>query len=950
MTGGTRRMRRLMERLSWAGAATAAIGLAALLSAAPQGTALASSPSGFNQITGAGATPSAVTIPWTQGLRDASNQPLAAATGELSPNSDRGSASPASPLKFMYPDFQHLQVTVSQTQNIRHQGITVSWSGFTQTFVNTGSAQTDYLQIMECYGDATTGPSPQQCEFGSPGLMGSGSIDNQSAGSRQGDTCQVTTPPDPSNPSLSLSGSNAFHGCDPYEPGTGTPSHYAPPCTAADSDPNCDKTTYSIPFVPAGQDPTDPNNQLYGTDINKSFNQFQTNEVQEATTGVNGTGQQQFETLTGIQSQGLGCGDQDNGQVRNCWLVIVPRGTWDPNGFHALPQFTATDVLLSSPLSAGNWAQRIQVHLNYAPDGAFCDLNTPQVHTAGTQLISRAMASWIVSLAQQNSCKSLYSFVVNSEPQLTVNLTGSGTGVGLGFTTIPIGTEGLEDPGGHAVKVPKTLYAPVAVTALGFGFNINLSTGYITNSMKLTPGLLAKALTQVYRSDLPDFYPAGGSPGPSWSLTNPLNVSSDPEFQKLNNVPAAFPGFASTETTAPLLIGDKNALIQQVWKWIQSGATASAWLDGTPDNVNHITADPDYVSLKLGKTASAIFPRVYQGVLNNKTAPSLPANARKDTGLLLPPVDTFDLSASNVLTANNPTLGTWDNSLQNPQDGSNGWWDSVPPMPVTQRFAWGIADTPSLAAYGLVPASLCTGDGSDGTGTGCAALSVASVTTALQNAKPDSAGLLHVDPAKPGSGGYPLVNVIYAAVPTQQSAAQLNSYADLISFAAGSGQTAGSAPGNLPPGYLPLPASLQQRAQSVVAQLRQLARPTPTHSPTTTPPTSTSTSPAQSSGGTSAPAAGGGGNSTAGITTGATSKPGTSTPYVTPGPSVPQSLVIEPPAAQLASGTTPKQNVGSVRWAIIAVVIAGLVSAGAGILLRSPRLPWPFRRLRGAGP
>jgi hypothetical protein len=229
-------------------------------------------------------------------------------------------------------------------------------------------------------------------------------------------------------------------------------------------------------------------------------------------------------------------------------------------------------------------------------------------------------------------------------------------------------------------------------------------------------------------------------------------------------------------------------------------------------------------------------------------------------------------------------------------------------------------------------------------------LSVDSVTAALKSAKPDSTGLLHVDPAKPGSGAYPLVDVIYAAVPVAQSADQLNSYADLISYATGAGQTTGSAPGNLPPGYLPLPANLRQQAQSVVTQLRKLAIPAPTHSTTTPPTSSTTTSPAGQGGG-GGNGGGGNGGGGGGITTGSTTRPGTSsTPSATPGPSVAQSLDIQPPAAaQLASGTTPKQDPGSVRWALIAVVIAGLVSAGAGILLRSPRLPWLYRRLRGAG-
>lgn len=950
---------RLARALQYAGAVVAAVGLVALGIAGP--VEPASAAGDYNQITGIGTTPSAVTVDWTQGLLGTDNKPLASPAGELSPNADRASASPVSPLQFMYQDFKNLKVTVSQTQNIRYQGITVSWTWPGRHTDVQGAALTNYLQLMECYGDASSGPTPENCEWGSPGLLGQGSGIPQRAGSRGGDICQNrdTTHIDagneqtgaPGSPSISLSGGNALNGCDPFEPRAGTPAHYAPPCDASGQGAGCDNTLYSIPFVPVDTTPGDPDSTLYETNINQAFNQFQTNEVQETVTGKDGTGSQQFEALTSIESQGLGCGElESGGQVRDCWLVVVPRGRYDPNGFLTDPNSSFANALLSSPLSAGNWAQRIQVRLHYAPDAAFCDLNsTAPTSTVGTQLISRAVTSWILALSQKDQCKRIFTYVVNSEAETTNALTGSTSQFGLGFTTIPIGTEPLEDPGKKAIKVPKMLYAPVAVSALGFGFDVSLGTGYITTSMKLTPELLAKALTQVYPTDLPDYYPASAVPPPAWAAANPLNISFDPEFAQLNNVGTTaanlFPRFSqSTETTAPLLVGDKSALIQQVWKWVHTGSTASAWLGGTADKKFNVTVDPDYVKLHLGTTVPANFPRAYAGVLNQSKLPSLPASAKKDTGVLLPPVDSFDIAASQVLTGTNKSLGNW-NPLLTAPDQSTGWWDTQPPMPPAQRFVWGFADTSAMAAFGLIPASLCTGDGADGTGTGCVSLSTDTVAAALRTAKPDSAGLLHVDPAKAGAGGYPLVDVIYAAVPVSQSAAQLKNYADLISFATSSGQVAGSAAGNLPPGYLPLPANLRQQAQSVVTQLRKLAGGQPTQSPTTNPPTSTSNG---GNGGN-----GGGAGSTSGITTGYTTKPGTSTPSVTPGPSAPATPSIEPPAVQLVSGTTPKQNVGSVRWAIIAVVLAGLVSAGSGILLRSGRLPRllrPSRRPGGAGP
>ena len=52
-----------------------------------------------------------------------------------------------------------------------------------------------------------------------------------------------------------------------------------------------------------------------------------------AATNADGTGQQQFETLTANQAPGLGCGEaESNGQARNCWLVIVPAAATSRTG------------------------------------------------------------------------------------------------------------------------------------------------------------------------------------------------------------------------------------------------------------------------------------------------------------------------------------------------------------------------------------------------------------------------------------------------------------------------------------------------------------------------------------------------------------------------------------------------------------------------------------------
>lgn len=929
----------LLSRLRWAGALASAAALGALIAIGPPGPAGAASGPGYDQITGAGVTDSAVTVPWTHGLLDASNQPIASA------NADRGAASPTSAYSFMYPDFKNLSVTVSQTKDITQQGITVSWKGFAPTILQDGAVAANFLQLMECYGDSSSGPDPNACEYGglttvqSPGTA----VNNPHIGWRVSDICVPGAVPSVTNPPESFDHSSPLRGCDPQEPVAGANPPDVAPCPG----PNCDQGSYSIPFVPV----SDPSHPVYQNDLRQWFDQSSSNEVPEAITSRDGTGKFQFETLTGTKAPGLGCGQKEsNGQPRGCWLVIVPRGEYEPNGFKINPTSgSANGFIQSSPLGVSNWAMRIQVHLGYAPEETFCPFGTQERETVGTQIVSRAVRSWQLAINHASNCSRIFGYTAVPEATSTTQLSTPGSGTGLAFTTIPIGSEA----GGGTAHLPPIVYAPVAVSAVGFGFNINDGTGQVTTPVKLSPELLAKGLTQVYLQDLPDYYTGptidlpntGSHLGPAWSKSNPPGISDDSQFKMLN--PEILRCCASTLSLAPLITEDHSALNQQIWQWIQADPAAAAWLDsGTKDAANSVTADPDYEKLMLGK-APAIdsFPRAYAACLDlgefTPPPPQPPKEVKRCTLDLLPYTDNYDSAGSSVLLANNPTRGNWDPGELAP-DGSDGYFAKNGIQPVGQIFIWGISDTPDLAAYGLIDAQMC-----NDAGTACVAPSTASVTTALNSATKDSAGLLQVNPARPGNGGYPLVQVTYAAVPTNQSAAALNDYADLIAYAAGQGQTPGVEAGDLPPGYLPLPANLKIQAQAVVARLRAIARPTPPRSPSPTPPRSHSPAPPPTSG--SSPPSPGSATPPSTNPQPSSSQPGASPSQPNPTPGATAStpgLAISPPSAQLAGTTTPRQGVGGIRWVLLAVVLAGAVSAALGAVLRYARVPRWLNRMR----
>ncbi|HEY0804128.1 MAG TPA: hypothetical protein VGD84_03650, partial [Pseudonocardiaceae bacterium] len=283
---------------------------------------------------------------------------------------------------------------------------------------------------------------------------------------------------------------------------------------------------------------------------------------------------------------------------------------------------------------------------------------------------------------------------------------------------------------------------------------------------------------------------------------------------------------------------------------------------------------------------------------------------------LLPYVGSFADGAQHVRTANDPLGPGWDPGAVS-DEHPTGWWSTGTLETPGTTFMWSITDSANLASFGLVPAQLCSPDGKN-----CVSPTVDSISAAVAGAKPDSAGLLHVDPAAPGQGAYPLVDVTYAAVPATQAPDALNAFATLIDYAAGPGQVPGVDPGQLPHGYLPLPDNLRAQATAAAATLRADAGATPS----TTPTADTGTGDQQGTG--------------AGTPAGNTaSSPGTTTPSAPSGPSTtPARGGSSTHKPGLAARTTPSDSTGAMRWVLLTVLIVGVAGAAGGGLMRSPNL------------
>lgn len=649
--------------------------------------------------------------------------------------------------------FANLKVTVSQTQGLTNQVITLSWTGGAPTIPTRLDFASNYLQIMQCWGSNPTGPAsvdppkPTQCEFG-------------------GNWEQNPTPQD-GDWTATRQVNYAFGIVDPNQ------RQYQPR-------PGSNENGY-VPFDSvAGTVETGGTSQWYDS--------YTTNEYDFARTYGNGTGIAYFNVLPAPEAPALGCGvplvdaaKQTYG--RPCWLVIVPRGTLEVNG-----KPSTTGVLESSPLSQTNWDQRIVFPLQFQPVSGVCAAAPVEVPVIGDEVPQDALTSWQPRLCKESGGGITFSEISDDQAR---NYLTSGTpdldlvGQGVAPSAFPTGT--------------KPVYAPLAINAVGIAFNIDWQAAYgqpdavqaldgqRINSLKLTPLLVAKLLTQSYR--------IGADPTDPVVKNNPLDLSSDPEFLALN------PEFKQLRLQGGLPdiltpIGSSDA-ITELWRWVLGNPAARRWLAGAPDpNSNGMTVNPYFKGITAPPN---YFPK------NDPYCVNIPSE--KPICLL----DEHQYSAGLHDGARSISRGlTEATTVWNPSSIPPNW-STDPPQANGAISLLAFTDLSTADVYDLPMAALENAAGNFVTPTST------TMSAALGAMTHDPAtGLLQPNPNATASDAYPLTTITYAAtVPSLLSASQRRVYSTLLRYAAGPGQQSGVTLGQLPPGYLPLTPSLA--AQTLAA-------------------------------------------------------------------------------------------------------------------------------------
>jgi hypothetical protein len=175
------------------------------------------------------------------------------------------------------------------------------------------------------------------------------------------------------------------------------------------------------------------------------------------------------------------------------------------------------------------------------------------------------------------------------------------------------------------------------------------------------------------------------------------------------------------------------------------------------------------------------------------------------------------------------------------------------------------------------------------------------MAAALSHMISDGSGTLQVDLTSKDPKAYPLTMVIYAMVPTSGLPhAKAAAIARFLDFAAGPGQTPGVQPGQLPAGYLPLPASMRARTRKLA---EEVAKQSGAHG-----------------------GGGGGQGGSGGAGTGSNSSSPTPAPGASPAVSLPG--VVSGPQISLAAAHP--QPAAFTRYALPALLILGGLAALAG--------------------
>jgi len=393
------------------------------------------------------------------------------------------------------------------------------------------------------------------------------------------------------------------------------------------------------------------------------------------------------------------------------------------------------------------------------------------------------------------------------------------------------------------------------------------------NTFSLTPTMVAGLITNYYSfesgADVVNCGPAYGGDCPLLAALNAVNGF---------RAPGEYGGFVRS---------DASSSTSEVFNWICSAPNVPVYLG------SYKVVDPNLAPQVLLEGLAA-------GGVNDKTCPN--------TDSFPPLINLFAWTATSDPNQQELKLSGF-----------------VPPPNAATTAVAGFAPMNSSEAsyYGLLPAALQNAAGQFVLPT------ATSLDAAIAGATVNKNGTLSPNFNNANPASYPLPELWYAVVPTTDqtavNAVALKTLLDDVLSITGGAQTT-----DLPPGFVPLPASLY--ASSLAAVAADVHGPPPTTTTTTTTSTTTTTTTSPTGGGTS-------------TTTTVAGVPTTTSPTVTP-TTAPK---ITPTTAPRITPTTVafQSTAFSVLGHGNAWLVPAFVSIAAGALIFGPGLLFRTRRRPG---
>ncbi|WP_157802733.1 hypothetical protein [Compostimonas suwonensis] len=675
---------------------------------------------------------------------------------------------------FVNAPFPQLAVTVSQTKDLTSQGVLVSWKGGKQSSVPGSTGGTNFLQIMQCWGDDPddpTQPDRTTCQYGgfhTPGATRDNTVETEDVAEE-----------DLEYTSIGGSLANPTYTSIPFRSATG-------------------KTIASV--VNGKKDET------VNVNTNEFFTDSTTNEIPWSGSGADGSGTAKFEIQTAVQTPGLGCGEsitQPDGTTapRSCWLVIVPRAENDPG----------VTGITKSGLFWESWKHHLAVKLDFKPLSIACNIGAAERQVSGSELAALAIRSWQPRLCTSQGGAAYTLSTTADSDSLRTALTSDEAPLALASRPY---SEGLED---------SLVYAPVALTGVSIGFSIDRQpvasgelpediaskTGTAFTSINLTPRLLAKLLSYSYLDSLPTLADKTHLGLRGQPASNPRNLTMDPDFLAINDPEWQYESLISPSLADLLIPQGRSDTAWQVWRYIMSDKDAVDFLAGRPDpwgmvvnpwNSTNAEVNPAEVGFEAPRED---FPKADPTEQPAQADGSLPLNIVA----WRPYTNDLDQSAYLALRGDGQLLGPWDIQASPPK------YPKAPRAVSGYQRVLALSDTASAARYQVVSASLLNGAGQFVAPTPESFLAAAAAMTPAagqdQVYEFDSSSA-NADAAPTA---YPLTMPVYAvANPRSKDSEARADYAAFIRYAATAGQQPGTDFGQLPMGYAPIPKGWETQA------------------------------------------------------------------------------------------------------------------------------------------